>query len=63
MKYHEIGDEFLHEGVLLKVCTPSSVAPSICHKCYFEGTGCKGIECTEYEREDRTNVLFMRVDK
>ena len=60
MDYHEIGEIFEHEGVLLEVVRPSDT----CAQCYFyESCTHKDIKCTWATRKDRANVVFKRVKK
>ena len=65
MKYHEIGEIFEHDGVLLEV-VPSPVNNWIdeCSRCYFYNTCThEDIKCTWGTRKDGANVVFKRVKK
>ena len=60
MEYHEIGERFEFNGVVLEVVRPSDT----CTQCYFyESCTHKDIKCTWTTRKDRTNVVFKRVKK
>ena len=64
MEYHEIGEIFEHDGVLLEV-VPSHVNwVAACSHCYFHNTCThEDIKCTWSTRKDNRNVVFNLIDE
>ena len=65
MEYHEIGEIFEHNGVLLEV-VPSPVNNWVdeCSRCYFYNTCThEDIKCTWSTRKDNRNVVFNLIDE
>lgn len=64
MKYHEIGEIFEHDGVLLEV-VPSPVNNWVdeCSRCYFYNTCThEDIKCTRSTRKDNRDIVFNRIE-
>lgn len=64
MEYHEIGEIFEHDGVLLEV-VPSHVNwVDACLRCYFHDTCThEDIKCSWSTRKDNRNVVFNLIDE
>lgn len=65
MEYHEIGEIFEHDGVILEV-VPSPVNNWIdeCSRCYFYNTCThEDIKCSWSTRKDNRNVVFNLIDE
>lgn len=64
MEYHEIGEIFEHDGVLLEV-VPSPINKWIdtCCRCYFYNTCThEDIKCTRSTRKDNIDIVFNRIE-
>ena len=64
MKYHELGEIFEHDGVLLEV-VPSPINKWIdtCCRCYFYNTCThEDIKCTRSTRKDNRDIVFNRIE-
>ena len=63
MKYHEIGERFEYDGVVLEV-TDDYDYRAPCRDCYFgdKNDGCENL-CRNYERKDKKEVIFKFVEK
>ena len=65
MEYHELGEIFEHNGVLLEV-VPSPVNNWVdeCSRCYFYNTCThEDIKCSWSTRKDNRNVVFNLIDE
>ena len=62
MEYHEIGERFEYDGVVLEVSESDC-----CIGCFFKGdSGCNIImhrECSMYVRRDRKNIYYKLVEQ
>ena len=64
MEYHELGEIFEHDGVLLEV-VPSPINKWIdtCCRCYFYNTCThEDIKCTRSTRKDNRDIVFNRIE-
>ena len=63
MEYHEIGERFEFDGVVLEV-TDDYDYRAPCRDCYFgdKNDGCENL-CRNYERKDKKEVIFKFVEK
>ena len=64
MEYHELGEIFEYDGVLLEV-VPSSINKWIdrCCRCYFYNTCThEDIKCTWSTRKDNRDIVFNRIE-
>lgn len=64
MDYHELGEIFEHDGVLLEV-VPSPVNNWIdeCSRCYFYNTCThEDIKCTRSTRKDNRDIVFNCIE-
>ena len=64
MEYHELGEIFEHDGVLLEV-VPSPINKWIdtCCCCYFYNTCThEDIKCTRSTRKDNRDIVFNRIE-
>ena len=64
MKYHEIGEIFEHDGVLLEVVnSPTTNWIDTCCRCYFYNTCThEDIKCTRSTRKDNRDIVFNRIE-
>lgn len=65
MKYHEIGEIFEHDGVLLEVVnSPTTNWIDTCCRCYFYNTCThEDIKCTRSTRKDNRDIVFNLIDE
>ena len=64
MEYHEIGEIFEHNGVLLEVVrSPITNWVDTCCRCYFYNTCThEDIKCTRSTRKDNRDIVFNRIE-
>ena len=63
MEYHEIGERFEYDGVMLEVAKGRGNATD-CHKCYFRCfSNCLNIvaDCNSTIRKDKTPIYLSAV--
>ena len=62
MEYHEIGERFEYNGVVLEVSESDD-----CNECFFRGDkGCNVVinrGCSMYDRRDRKNIYYKLVEQ
>ena len=62
MEYHEIGERFEHDGVVLEVSESDD-----CSGCFFRGKeGCNLLRqrvCSKYVRRDKKNICYKLVEQ
>ena len=65
IEYHEIGEIFEYDGVLLEVVTfPINKWVDACQFCYFYNTCThEDIKCTRSTRKDNRDIVFRRIDE
>ena len=64
MEYHELGEIFEHDGVLLEVVrSPINKWIDTCCRCYFYNTCThEDIKCTRSTRKDNRDIVFNRIE-
>ena len=64
MEYHELGEIFEHDGVLLEVVrSPTTNWIDMCRRCYFCNTCTyEDINCTRSTRNDNRDIVFNRIE-
>ena len=63
--FHEVGEIFKWDGVLLEVVEVKKVVEDGCEGCYLKGW-CNEVKCTtciDIEREDYKSVIYKLVKK
>lgn len=65
MKYHELGEIFEYDGVLLEVVnSPTTNWIDMCHRCYFYNTCThEDIKCTQSTRKDNRDIVFNLIEE
>ena len=64
MEYHEIGDRFEYDGVMLEVVGGYGSSVTDCVACAFvNSTLCSGSLCTHSSRKDGKNVYYKLVEQ
>ena len=64
MEYHEIGERFEYNGVILEVAEGYGSTEKDCENCAFANfPSCLGNGCTLYSRRDRKNVYYKLIEK
>ena len=64
MEYHELGEIFEHDDVLLEVVrSPTTNWIDMCRRCYFCNTCTyEDINCTRSTRNDNRDIVFNRIE-
>lgn len=62
MEYHEIGERFEFNGVVLEVVDDDDYI-DCCHLCFFDKLDCKNLYCTSKYRMDGKEVNFKLVEQ
>ena len=64
MEYHEIGERFRYNGVVLEVAEGCGSTEIDCVNCAFVNfPSCLGNCCTLYSRRDKKNVYYKLIEK
>lgn len=64
MEYHEIGERFEYDGVVLEVVEITDFLPGVCNGCYLADfdTPCYN-KCKADERDDKKDVVYKLVEQ
>lgn len=64
MKYHEIGERFEYDGVVLEVAEITDFSSGVCNGCYLADfyTSCYN-RCRTDERDDKKDVVYKLVEQ
>ena len=66
MDYHEIGEKFEYDGVVLEVVEIADLSYGACNGCYFADidTPCFGLnKCSADKRDDKKDVVYKLVEQ